>query len=175
WRQEPERVQVEQGDRRAPDAGAHHDRDVALVLHEAADSQLERRRAAGRMAGKRRVGALQLIAARDKRHQIVREADEEKEGIDGVERRPVDTLRIEGAAGGDSAFATRRIEVTIRGLAVVGGADIERAARWIDLRQVEARAAHGLVDGLEPIPRARADEAALLEHLGRRGGPPATT
>src|SRR5262249_5438924 len=34
-REEAELVQVEQRDERAPDAGAHHDRDVGLVLEEA--------------------------------------------------------------------------------------------------------------------------------------------
>ena len=165
--QEPQRIQIEQRNERAPNAGADHDRDVGLFLTHTPGGKLQRLCATGRMAGERRVGPLQLIAAGGECHEVVRETLEEEEGVYGMERRSIDALGIERPVGHDPGLAEGRIEVAIPCLAVVGGADVERLSLGGDLRHLESRSAYGLVDSPEPEPRARADQPSLLEHVGR--------
>src|SRR4029077_16828708 len=65
------------------------------------------------------------------------------------------------------------VEVLVVALTVVGRADIECLSRRRDLQYVETRAVHGLGDRAEGEARTGADQATLLEHLGRhvRGQP----
>ena len=165
--QEPQRIQIEQRNERAPNTGPDHDRDVGLFLKHAPGGKLQRLCATGGMAGERRIGPLQLIAAGGECHEVVRETLEEEEGVYGMERRSIDALGIEHPVGHDPGLAEGRIEVAIPRLAVVGGADVERLSLGGDLRHLESRGAYGLIDGPEPEPRARADQPSLLEHVGR--------
>jgi len=87
-----------------------------------------------------------------------------------VEGGPVDAFRVDRRARADSGLAKGAVEIVVVALAIVGRADIERLSGGRDLQHVKAGRVDGLGHRPESDARAGADEAPLLQDLGRHIG-----